>query len=173
MNKDIKELRERLELSQSEFAKKYGIPIRTLQKWEQHVAEPLTYLVSLLQDDIDIEEYINVSKYFIKPSNTFKVVRKKKFKNIDHIHPIQQENIERILEVLKTFNSVKKVVVFGSSVTSRCTYDSDIDLYVELTKDENVKKYNIETPVDFWTNYNVEPSIMEEINRTGVVVYDR
>ena len=170
---NIKELRKQIKLSQSEFAKKYGIPVRTLQKWEQGAAEPLPYLMSLIQDEISEEEYINVSKYFIEPKNTFKVVRKNRFKNIQHIHPIQQARIEQILENLKQYESVKKVVVFGSSVTYKCNYDSDIDLYVELSKDENVKTYDVDCPVDFWTNFNVPPAMLEEIKSKGVVVYDR
>lgn len=170
---NVKELRKQTQLSQSEFAKKYGIPVRTFQKWEQGAAEPLPYLMSLIQGEITNEEYMDVSKYFIKPSNTFKVTRKKRFKNIEHIHPIQQKNIEDILEALKQYDSVKKVVVFGSSITYKCNYDSDIDLYVELSKDENVKSYSIETPVDFWTNFNVPSAMLEEIKNKGVVVYDR
>lgn len=169
----INDLRKQINLSQSQFAKKYGIPVRTLQKWEQGAAEPLPYLMALIQDEITDEEFMDVSKYFIKPSNTFKVTRKKRFKNIEYIHPIQQKNIEDILEALKQHDSVKKVVVFGSSVTYKCNYDSDIDIYVELSKDENVKSYNIETPVDFWTNFNVSPAMLEEIKNKGVVVYDR
>ena len=106
---DIKELREFINLSQKQFADKYGIPVRTLQKWEQHAAEPLPYLISLVQDDIEDEEYFSIEKYMIKPKNTFKVTRKKRFMNIEHVHPIQQENIEKVLEVLTKHKSVKKV----------------------------------------------------------------
>jgi len=37
---DTKAIREETGLSQSEFANAYNIPIRTLQKWEQHVHNP-------------------------------------------------------------------------------------------------------------------------------------
>ena len=37
MNYTIKELRQLTKLSQSKFASKYNIPIKTLQNWEQGV----------------------------------------------------------------------------------------------------------------------------------------
>lgn len=48
MNK-IKEIREMTGLSQSKFAKEYGIPVRTLQNWEIDKAKPPAYLVTLLE----------------------------------------------------------------------------------------------------------------------------
>ena len=170
---ELKELRKKIELSQAQFAKKYGIPVRTLQKWEQGAAEPLPYLMALIQDEISEEEYVNVSKYFITPKDTFKVCRKKRFKNIEHIHPIQQERIEKIIDSLKEYDSVQKVVVFGSSITHKCTYESDIDLYVELSKEEHIKSYSVDCPVDFWTNFTVAPEMLKEIQSKGVVVYAR
>ena len=67
---------------------------------------------------------------------------------------------------------VKKVVVFGSSITPKCSYESDIDIYVELSKKVNVKTYSVDTPVDFWTNFNVEKEMLDEILKKGVIVYD-
>lgn len=170
---DIKELRNKKKMTQKEFAEYFGIPLRTIQKWEQHDSEPLPYLLSLLQDEITEEEFCSVVKYIRKPQTKFKVTNKNRFLNNDRVHPIQQQNIEDILKVLKDFDAVNKVVVFGSSVEERCSYESDIDLYVELKKDINVKKYNTNTPVDFWTNYTVSPEMLDEINKKGVVVYAR
>lgn len=172
MNK-VKDLRKQADLSQSQFAEKYGIPVRTLQKWEQGAAEPLPYLMALIQDEITEEEYIDVSKYFITPQNVFKICTKRKFKNIEHVHPIQQARIQKIIDALKEYESVQKIVVFGSSVTHKCTYESDIDLYVELSKEEHVKSYSVDCPVDFWTNFTVAPEMLPEIQSKGVVVYDR
>lgn len=45
---EVKGIRERSGLSRQEFAKKYGIPIRTLEKWERHETEPAGYIISLL-----------------------------------------------------------------------------------------------------------------------------
>ena len=169
----IKEVRAKSKLSQSEFAEKFGIPVRTLQKWEQEAADPLPYLISLIQGEIDLEEYIKVEQYYLKQHPEFKVVTKRNYKNVDKIHPIQQDFVGKIVETLSSEPIVKKIVVFGSSVTSRCTYDSDIDLYVDLSEDKNVKKYDVDVPVDYWTNFSIEPAMLDEVKKNGVVVYDR
>lgn len=48
MEVEVKGIRERSGLSRQEFAKKYGIPIRTLEKWEREEIKPAEYLISLL-----------------------------------------------------------------------------------------------------------------------------
>ena len=170
----IKSLRKRTKLSQSQFANKYAIPLKTLQKWEQDIADPLPYLVSLIQDDIAYEEFISIEKYMLKGKNdSFKVINKNRYKNIEHVHPIQQENVGKIVNALMDYETVKKIIIFGSSVTPKCNYQSDLDVYVELDKEENVKTYDVDVPVDFWTNFNVDPKMLEEIKMKGVVVYDR
>ena len=45
----IKELRRTTGLSQSKFAKEFGISVRTLQQWEQNISNPPVYLVPLLE----------------------------------------------------------------------------------------------------------------------------
>jgi putative transcriptional regulator len=37
---DVKEIRRDLEMSQQEFAAAYGIPLRTVQSWEQGARQP-------------------------------------------------------------------------------------------------------------------------------------
>lgn len=48
----IKELRDRTKLSQNGFAKKYGIPVSTLRKWEQGETTPAPYVISMLAKQI-------------------------------------------------------------------------------------------------------------------------
>lgn len=45
----IKELRTQSGLSQSKFAAKFGIPVRTIQAWEQGQSAPPTYLVAMMK----------------------------------------------------------------------------------------------------------------------------
>ncbi len=45
----IKELRKTTGLSQSKFSAKFGIPVRTLQQWEQGISAPPEYLVSMME----------------------------------------------------------------------------------------------------------------------------
>lgn len=52
----IKELRLKSKMSQSEFARKYGIPLSTLRKWEQFVSNPPKYVVDLIESSIPINK---------------------------------------------------------------------------------------------------------------------
>ncbi|MBO6162790.1 MAG: helix-turn-helix domain-containing protein, partial [Eubacterium sp.] len=44
----IKKLRKKTGLSQSKFSAKFGIPVRTLQQWEQGISAPPEYLVRMM-----------------------------------------------------------------------------------------------------------------------------
>ena len=50
---EIKELRQKTGLSQSQFAKKYHIPLKTLQFWEQGRRVPPSYVVWLLRKVVE------------------------------------------------------------------------------------------------------------------------
>ena len=52
----IKELRKKTGLSQSKFSAKYGIPVRTLQQWEQGISAPPEYLVRMMAYIMLLEE---------------------------------------------------------------------------------------------------------------------
>ena len=52
----IKELRKKTGLSQSKFSAKFGIPIRTLQQWEQGISAPPEYLVRMMAYIMLLEE---------------------------------------------------------------------------------------------------------------------
>ena len=45
----VKELRKKTGLSQTAFGEKYGIPMRTIQNWENGVNDPPDYLIGLLE----------------------------------------------------------------------------------------------------------------------------
>ena len=48
ISEKIKELRKKTGLSQSKFSAKFGIPVRTLQQWEQGISAPPEYLVRMM-----------------------------------------------------------------------------------------------------------------------------
>ena len=52
----IKELRKKTGLSQSRFAAKFEIPVRTLQQWEQGISAPPEYLVRMMAYIMLLEE---------------------------------------------------------------------------------------------------------------------
>lgn len=52
---------------------------------------------------------------------------------------------------MKQFSEVQKIVIFGSSVTSARNPWSDIDAYVELSKEVTMKRPALSVPLDLWT----------------------
>ncbi len=55
----IKELRTTTKMSQSKFASYLGIPVANIQHWEQGVAAPPTYLISLITRVMKHDGFIN------------------------------------------------------------------------------------------------------------------
>lgn len=58
---DVRKLRERLQLTQAEFAAKYGFPLATVRNWEQGRREPELYariLLAILAKDPKIVEKV-------------------------------------------------------------------------------------------------------------------
>lgn len=99
----------------------------------------------------------------------------KPFKNINHIFPTQQADVARMIDVCKEIPNIKKIIVFGSSVTPLCNPWSDIDIYFE-TQEEMPRFPSIASNTavfDKWDNFSVDDELMDEINRKGVIVYER
>lgn len=95
------------------------------------------------------------------------------FQNCSRIYPIQQQKVSRIVEHLRKNINVKRIIVFGSSVTERCHIDSDVDIYVELNYLEHLTFPAFDFVYDLWTNDTVDERMLEEIMKKGVVVYER
>ena len=56
ISEKIKKLRKKTGLSQSRFSAKFGIPVRTLQQWEQGISTPPEYLVRMMTYIMLLEE---------------------------------------------------------------------------------------------------------------------
>lgn len=95
------------------------------------------------------------------------------FINCAKVHPRQQKKVAHILSVLRNDRNVQKVVLFGSSLERRCHVDSDVDIYLELNSNTHVKMPVCDFPFDLWTNYTVNEKLEKEIEKKGVVVYER
>ena len=55
-NKDkLKELREKLELSQVKFAEKFSVPVRTIQDWESGRREMRNYIIEMMYRIVELE----------------------------------------------------------------------------------------------------------------------
>lgn len=58
----IKELRKRTGLSQSKFAERFHLSMRTLQRWEQNQNEPQEVIVYMINRILDLEDQMEEQK---------------------------------------------------------------------------------------------------------------
>lgn len=58
----ILELRKKTGLSQSKFAKRFHLNVRTVQTWEQGTRKTPDYVIWLITRVIELEEIINVKR---------------------------------------------------------------------------------------------------------------
>jgi putative transcriptional regulator len=63
---DVRDLREKLRLSQEAFAKRFYLPLRTIQEWEQHRREPSeparVLLFAISQDPVGVRAALDSRK---------------------------------------------------------------------------------------------------------------
>ena len=170
MNK-IKKLRNMTGLSQSEFAKKYNISVRTLQQWEQNISNPLEIVINLIEKDI---QYNSTLRHLYKnKSKNWKVCINNPFMNTNKIYPIQQRKVRELInDITKNNKDIKKIVIFGSSINDKCHIGSDVDIYVESDSKQIKINEQHDFEYDLWTNYSVDERLKKEIEKKGVIVYE-
>ena len=66
----IKKIRTSMKLSQSQFATRFNIPVKTLQGWERGTSNPAPYLIELIEKDLGINSDIIVIPGNNKRDNT-------------------------------------------------------------------------------------------------------
>ncbi len=110
----------------------------------------------------------------------FPVVVKTDCKNIDRIYPLKQKQVSEICSLASRFPAVRKIVVFGSSVTPKCNIDSDLDLCIDADISDGLKIYEIQNAIGKICDWNCDiimfsnmgNTLRETIQREGVVVYE-
>lgn len=95
------------------------------------------------------------------------------FMNCEYVHPLQQKRVAELVEHLKNDNNVNAIVIFGSSVTSRCHTESDVDIYCDITEKKRVINKYLDFPYDLFTNISISNEFLSEIMNTGVMVYQK
>ena len=135
---EIQTLRQESGLSQRCFAERFGIPVRTLQQWEQGAQKPPSYVVEMLRElqrgRAKKEEYI---AHVSSSASVWKICVENPFLHCEKIHPLQQKKVRRIIDAVCQNPRVKEIRIFGSSVTPRCHVGSDVDVYMTVTEDMN------------------------------------
>lgn len=164
MNDTLKRIRNNLNLTQTELANLLDIPIKSLMNWEQGFRKPSDYIISLVAN------------------TALKLVNEKKIIENSHEQVLSLLTIkEKVQEIVRKYK-VDKVFLYGSYVKGEASKDSDIDLYM-LSEIENLDYFaivedlrnNLNKKVDLLSNKTVKKgsAIEEEINKTGILIYER
>lgn len=96
------------------------------------------------------------------------------YKNVEKIFPLKQHVVEELIAHCQIFYpKVTRIVIFGSSVTSRCNPWSDLDVYLEgiERKDGFVPPQNDAYDIWYASDLTPENLLLLEIRTKGVVVY--
>lgn len=99
------------------------------------------------------------------------------FANCERVHPIMQMDVQLIVNMLSTHECIKKIVIFGSSISMRCTEYSDIDMFVESS---GVNVYGLLDTTMLYHDVdilmppiNFEGGVGLDIKKEGVTVFER
>lgn len=63
------------------------------------------------------------------------VVGKDAFLNVEYIHPLKQQQVEKIVQEAQKDGAVNRIIVFGSSIRYDCDITSDLDLCIDWYED--------------------------------------
>jgi transcriptional regulator with XRE-family HTH domain len=167
------EMRKGSNLSQRQFAELFGIPVRTIQQWEQGKSTPPAYVLDMMRTLLPqkLRRRSEDARHRIPEKTRWRICIDNPFENCDRIHPLQQRKVRELLDDIADNPSVRSVVVFGSSVTQRCHIGSDVDMYVDVEGDGSLAMRPHGFPFDLWTPSMVDGRLKDEIERTGVRVY--
>lgn len=105
---------------------------------------------------------------------SWKCITEEHFDNQQYVFPTQQADVLRLVQGAKKDKNVRRIIVFGSSVTAQCNPWSDIDVYFE--EEDDIPHFSfkcLEASVDFWTNFTVDELLLAEIKEKGACVYSR
>ena len=101
-------------------------------------------------------------------------------KNIDRIYPLKQKQISEIYKKAALFPIIRKITVFGSSVTAKCNVDSDLDLCIDADTTNGLKIYEMQKAFGEACDWNcnivmysdIGNTLRETVLREGVVIYE-
>jgi predicted nucleotidyltransferase len=164
MSNNIKIVRENLELTQKQVSLLTGVPVKTLRNWEQEVRKPNEWTIDLVMDRllrVKMEEYTTMDESTGVLS--FLTIK------------------ETVKELAKNYD-IDKIYLFGSYIKGTATKDSDIDIFIESTLYgldyfgfAEALREKLGKKIGLLSDKTVEPNsvIENEINKTGIIIYER
>ena len=101
-------------------------------------------------------------------------------KNLDRIYPLKQRQVAEIYNRAKNFGKIRRIIVFGSSVTPKCHIDSDLDLCIDADTTDGLSVFQMQKAIgeacdwrcDIVMYPDIGNTLRETIHREGVVIYE-
>ena len=101
--------------------------------------------------------------------------------NISRVYPLKQKIVDELHKKAEDFDIVKRIYVFGSSVTPRCNIDSDIDICIDADTSDGMKVFELQKAVgdicdwncDILMYSNIGSVLKDTIDKEGVVIYEQ
>lgn len=164
MNNNLKIIRKNLKYSQQDIANLIGIPLNTLQNWEQNVRTPSKWVMNLMMDRV----LRDANEHKTKISETKGV--------------LSFFSIQKIVSSIASKHQVNKVVLFGSYAKGLANPTSDLDLYmvsnlsgVAYFAFAEKLRHALKKKVDLFSQLTLDtksPTYLE-IEDTGITIYER
>ena len=199
----IQRIRISKNLSQSQLATLSGVNLRTLQDFEQGrkplknaKGEMLFRLSStlgctindLLCDSLlDIEltpspETHHLAQYYMFLSAgplyskyySFPIIVPNSSVDMKRVYPTKQALIYELHSKLHSDQRITSIMLFGSSVTMQCTYESDTDLAIRLAENhtDNETKNSVSETVQEICNWSADIIWFDRINKDDKIFHD-
>lgn len=111
---------------------------------------------------------------------SFPIIVKTDCKNIYRIYPLKQKVAAKLHDIATEYEEIKKVYIFGSSVTSKCNIYSDLDICIDADVSDGMKIYEIQKRMgdacgwncDILMYSNLGNKLKDTIHKEGVVIYE-
>ena len=111
----------------------------------------------------------------------FPIVIESNCQNISRIYPLKQRQVDALHNMAADFDIVRKIYIFGSSVTPKCNIDSDLDICIDADTSDGMKVFDLQKAVgdicdwncDILMYSNIGSVLKNTIDKEGVVIYEQ
>ena len=103
------------------------------------------------------------------------------WKNMERIHRRKREAVRECIGIAEQNRNIRRMIIFGSSVTDFCDENSDLDICLDITgSSKNLEMFNSVADMsgvcggecDILIYDHIAGPLKKTIDRKGVVVYE-
>ncbi|MCD8067667.1 MAG: nucleotidyltransferase domain-containing protein [Lachnospiraceae bacterium] len=96
------------------------------------------------------------------------------------VNAIKKEEVEKVIQIARKTDVIRRLIIFGSTVTDECREESDVDMCLDIsceTSDKRLRRpmYEFNEACDFNCDilfyHKLGEKLKKEIDSNGVEVY--